>query len=165
MGEGWHNNHHAFQSSVRQGFKWWEFDPTYYILVALSWIGLVWNLRTPPEPVLRNEQKLGMAVVNRAAEQLAAHFNSEGLAAAIASALHGAELSALREKLARAQSRATEVLASLHLPHIPAREEFLCQARAMFARTRSLDEIVDRAYELLLASVGSRLAAPAEGQA
>jgi stearoyl-CoA desaturase (delta-9 desaturase) len=165
MGEGWHNNHHAFQSSVRQGFKWWEFDPTYYILVALSWIGLVWNLRTPPEPVLRNEQKLGMAVVNRAAEQLAAHFNSEGIAAAIASALHGAELSALREKLARAQSRATEVLASLHLPHIPAREEFLCQARAMFARTRSLDEIVDRAYELLLASVGSRLAAPAEGQA
>ena len=165
MGEGWHNNHHAFQSSVRQGFKWWEFDPTYYILVALSWIGLVWNLRTPPEQVLRNEQKLGMAVVNRAAEQLAAHFNSEGIAAAIASALHGAELSALREKLARAQSRATEVLASLHLPHIPAREEFLCQARAMFARTRSLDEIVDRAYELLLASVGSRLAAPAEGQA
>ena len=29
MGEGWHNNHHAFQSSVRQGFRWWEYDPTY----------------------------------------------------------------------------------------------------------------------------------------
>jgi stearoyl-CoA desaturase (delta-9 desaturase) len=28
MGEGWHNNHHAYQSSVRQGFKWWEYDPT-----------------------------------------------------------------------------------------------------------------------------------------
>ena len=32
MGEGWHNNHHAYQASVRQGFRWWEYDPTYYML-------------------------------------------------------------------------------------------------------------------------------------
>ena len=159
MGEGWHNNHHAFQSSVRQGFRWWEIDPTYYLLRALSWTGLVWDLRTPPEQVLRNEQRLGVAVINRAAEQLAAHFNSERIAAAITSALHGPELSALRETLTRTQNRATEVLMTLHLPHIPSREEFLREARAMFARTKSLDEIVDRAYELLLASVGTRLAA------
>ena len=62
MGEGWHNNHHAYQSSVRQGFRWWEFDPTYYVLRALSWTGLVWDLKTPPEPVLRNEQRLGVKV-------------------------------------------------------------------------------------------------------
>jgi len=159
MGEGWHNNHHACQSSVRQGFRWWEIDPTYYLLRALSWTGLVWDLRTPPEQVLRNEQRLGVAVINRAAEQLAAHFNSERIAAAITSALHGPELSALRETLTRTQNRATEVLMTLHLPHIPSREEFLREARAMFARTKSLDEIVDRAYELLLASVGTRLAA------
>ena len=164
MGEGWHNNHHAFQSSVRQGFRWWEIDPTYYLLRALSWTGLVWDLRTPPEPVLRNEQRLGVAVINRAAEQLAAHFNSERIAAAIASALHGPELSALRETLTRTQLRATEVLMTLHLPHIPSREEFLHEARAMFARTKSLDEIVDRAYELLLASVGTRLAASIQSQ-
>ena len=164
MGEGWHNNHHAFQSSVRQGFRWWEIDPTYYLLRALSWTGLVWDLRTPPEQVLRNEQRLGVAVINRAAEQLAAHFNSERIAAAITSALHGPELSALRETLTRTQNRATEVLMTLHLPHIPSREEFLREARAMFARTKSLDEIVDRAYELLLASVGTRLAAPIQGQ-
>jgi stearoyl-CoA desaturase (Delta-9 desaturase) len=162
MGEGWHNNHHAFQSSVRQGFRWWEYDPTYYLLRALSWTGLVWELRTPPEQVLRNEQRLGVAVINRAAEQLAAHFNSERIALAITSALHGPELSALRETLTRAQNRATEVLMTLHLPHMPSREEFLRQARAMFARTKSLDEIVDRAYELLLASVGTRLAAASE---
>jgi stearoyl-CoA desaturase (delta-9 desaturase) len=162
MGEGWHNNHHAFQSSVRQGFKWWEIDPTYYLLRALSWTGLVWNLRTPPEQVLRNEHGLGVAVINRAAEQLAAHFNSERIALAITSALHGPELSALRETLTRAQNRATEVLLTLHLPHIPSREEFLREARAMFARTKSLDEIVDRAYEILLASVGTRLAPPNE---
>jgi stearoyl-CoA desaturase (delta-9 desaturase) len=29
MGEGWHNNHHAYQSSVRQGFRWWEIDATF----------------------------------------------------------------------------------------------------------------------------------------
>ncbi len=48
-GEGWHNNHHAYQSSARQGFRWWEIDPTFYILRALSWIGIVWDLKTPPE--------------------------------------------------------------------------------------------------------------------
>jgi len=162
MGEGWHNNHHAFQSSVRQGFKWWEIDLTFYILNVLSFIGIVWDLKSPPELVLRNEQRLGARVISRAAEQLAAHFNSERIALAIASALHAAELSALRESLVRAQHHTAELMTGLHLPHMPSREEFLAEARAMFARTPSLDEIVDRAYELLLASVGMRLAVPIE---
>ena len=51
MGEGWHNNHHAYQSSVRQGFRWWEIDATFYLLKALSWTGLVWDLKTPPAAV------------------------------------------------------------------------------------------------------------------
>jgi stearoyl-CoA desaturase (delta-9 desaturase) len=158
MGEGWHNNHHAFQSSVRQGFRWWEIDPTYYILRVLSWFGLVWSLKTPPEQVLRNEQRLGARVVNRAAEELVANFNSERIALAISSALHGPELSALRDSLTRAHDRTTEVLMGLHLPHMPSREELTAKATAMFARTRSLEEIVDRAYELLLAAVGTSLA-------
>ena len=160
MGEGWHNNHHAYQSSVRQGFKWWEFDPTYYLLRALSWTGLVWDLKTPPEPVLRNEQRLGAKVINRAAEELAARFNSERIAAAIAAALHTPELSALQDTLTRAHHRTSEMLKILHVPHIPTREEFVREAKAMFARTSSLDEIVDRAHELLLASIGARLTAP-----
>jgi stearoyl-CoA desaturase (delta-9 desaturase) len=160
MGEGWHNNHHAYQSSVRQGFKWWEIDPTYYLLRALSWTSLVWDLKTPPEAVLRNEQRLGAKVINRAAEDLAARFNSERIAAAIAAALHTPELSALQETLTRAHHRTSEMLKTLPVPHIPSREEFVREAKAMFARTSSLDEIVDRAYELLLASVGARLMAP-----
>jgi stearoyl-CoA desaturase (delta-9 desaturase) len=160
MGEGWHNNHHAYQSSVRQGFKWWEYDPTYYLLRALSWTGVVWDLKTPPEQVLRNEQRLGAKVINRAAEELAARFNSERIAAAITAALHTPELSALQETLTRAHHRTAEMLKTLPVPHIPTREEFVHEARAMFARTKSLDEIVDRAYELLLASVGARLMAP-----
>lgn len=47
LGEGWHNNHHAFPSSARHGLRWWEIDPTYLGLRALAAIGLVWDLRTP----------------------------------------------------------------------------------------------------------------------
>ena len=159
LGEGWHNNHHAYQSSVRQGFRWWEIDPTYYVLKALSRFGLVWGLKTPPEEVLRNEQRLGSRVVNRAAEQLAAHFNAEGIAIAVASALHAPTLSTLQERLRRAQRDAAEVLAEFHLPHMPTREQFLAEAKAIFVKTPSLDDIVDRAYALLLAAVGARVAA------
>jgi len=63
MGEGWHNNHHAYQSSVRQGFRWWEIDVTFYILKALSWLGIVWGLKTPTEQVMRNEQRLGARTI------------------------------------------------------------------------------------------------------
>ena len=52
MGEGWHNNHHRWQSSTNQGFYWWEYDVTYWILEALSFVGMVWDLRTPPKKVL-----------------------------------------------------------------------------------------------------------------
>jgi stearoyl-CoA desaturase (delta-9 desaturase) len=45
LGEGWHNNHHHYMSSVRQGIRWWEVDMTYYILVALSWVGITRELR------------------------------------------------------------------------------------------------------------------------
>ena len=55
MGEGWHNNHHYFQSTANQGFFWWEIDLSYYILKALSSVGVVWDLRRPPARVLRGE--------------------------------------------------------------------------------------------------------------
>jgi len=45
MGEGWHNNHHHYMSSTRQGIRWWEIDMTYYILRALSWVGIARDLR------------------------------------------------------------------------------------------------------------------------
>ncbi len=51
MGEGWHNNHHYYQRSTNQGFYWWEIDVTFYALKALSWVGLVSDLHTPPERV------------------------------------------------------------------------------------------------------------------
>lgn len=51
LGEGWHNNHHHFMASARQGFYWWEIDPTYYVLRGLAAVGVVWDLREPPARV------------------------------------------------------------------------------------------------------------------
>lgn len=52
LGEGWHNNHHHYQSCARQGFKWWEVDVSYYTIRALAAIGLVWDVREPTERAL-----------------------------------------------------------------------------------------------------------------
>jgi stearoyl-CoA desaturase (delta-9 desaturase) len=161
MGEGWHNNHHACPSSARQGFRWWELDMTYYLLRLLALAGIVRDLKAPPERVLRNEQQLGMRVVQRTAEQLAARFDPERIAAAIAAALHAIDLSALQKTLADAHGRTVETLAGLNLPHLPSRADLLEQARAMFARTPSFDEIVDRGHALLFAAVGDHLLAAA----
>jgi stearoyl-CoA desaturase (delta-9 desaturase) len=54
LGEGWHNNHHHYPSAARQGFVWWEVDLTYYLLLALQRLGLIWNLRPVPEHILRS---------------------------------------------------------------------------------------------------------------
>lgn len=52
LGEGWHNNHHRYPGSTRQGFYWWEIDITYYTLWLLERARLVRNLRAVPEPIL-----------------------------------------------------------------------------------------------------------------
>jgi stearoyl-CoA desaturase (delta-9 desaturase) len=56
LGEGWHNNHHHFPSSARQGFYWWEIDLTYYGLKILSALGLIWDLRKVPVEVLSQKR-------------------------------------------------------------------------------------------------------------
>lgn len=155
MGEGWHNNHHAYQSSVRQGFYWWEIDMTYGVLLVLSRLGIVWDLKMPPEQVLRNEHRLGARVLKRTAEQLAGRFNPESIALAIRSSVHDTGLS-VREAIHLLQQRA-----DLHLHSMPTRDQLLAEAQRMFAKTMSLDEIVDRAHELLVESVSVLLAVPA----
>jgi hypothetical protein len=51
LGEGWHNNHPYYAVSARQGFFWWEIDVTYYLLVLLSRLGVVRDLRPLPQSV------------------------------------------------------------------------------------------------------------------
>ena len=66
MGEGWHNNHHYYPRSTRQGFFWWEWDPTYYVLRVLQALHIVWDVQevprkvrdahlTPPKPAKASE--------------------------------------------------------------------------------------------------------------
>ena len=57
MGEGWHNNHHYYMNSTNQGFFWWEVDLSYMILRALAAVGIVWDLRKPPQHILEARPK------------------------------------------------------------------------------------------------------------
>ena len=61
MGEGWHNNHHYYPGSMMQGFYWWQIDTCGYVVRALSWVGLVWDIRSPPERVLKLGRQKGAA--------------------------------------------------------------------------------------------------------
>jgi stearoyl-CoA desaturase (delta-9 desaturase) len=49
LGEGWHNNHHRYRSSARQGIRWWEIDVSYYLIRLLAFVGLIWDVRQPPQ--------------------------------------------------------------------------------------------------------------------
>ena len=51
FGEGWHNNHHAFQYSARHGLRWWEFDLTWLTIRLLQTLGLATNVKLAPVPV------------------------------------------------------------------------------------------------------------------
>lgn len=44
-GEGYHNYHHIFQYDYRNGVKWWQFDPTKWLILSLSWVGITKNLK------------------------------------------------------------------------------------------------------------------------
>lgn len=51
-GEGWHNNHHADPRTAQHGHRWWEFDVTYWTLVAMEKLGLIWDLVRPNRSAL-----------------------------------------------------------------------------------------------------------------
>ena len=52
FGEGWHNNHHRYPASARQGFYWWEIDVSHLVLTFLSKVGVVWDVKRPPKSLL-----------------------------------------------------------------------------------------------------------------
>lgn len=51
VGEGWHNNHHRYQRAARNGFYWWEFDPTWYVIRAMQALGLAWDVQPVPDRI------------------------------------------------------------------------------------------------------------------
>lgn len=58
FGEGWHNNHHHYPATMRQGFMWWEIDITYYLLKGLEKIGIIWDVKELPKSVLEKNRVL-----------------------------------------------------------------------------------------------------------
>ena len=58
LGEGWHNNHHRYAHSARQGFYWWEIDISYYVLRALAAVGIVWDLKPGPASVYEEARQI-----------------------------------------------------------------------------------------------------------
>ncbi|KAK9165052.1 hypothetical protein Scep_000243 [Stephania cephalantha] len=62
FGEGWHNNHHAFEFSARHGHEWWQFDPGWYVIKLLELVGLATHVKVPSET-----QKQRMVALNKKA--------------------------------------------------------------------------------------------------
>lgn len=158
MGEGWHNNHHAYQASVRQGFRWWEYDLTYYALSMLSRLGIVWDLHLPPQAVIRCEHRLGRLVIDKVASQLAASFPINQIASDVHDALARAPGWAdLKARIASARSQTNTFWSSIDPPQVPSLEEVRRYARERLAQTPSLEDIAVRARERLLELVYARL--------
>ena len=220
LGEGWHNNHHAYQSSTRQGFRWWEIDVTYYVLWAMSKVRLVWDLRAPPAELLAGRHRLGRKVVEKAAQDLVSSLPTSGIAAGLrerwvespgfkelASDFHVARTEArdalvallnsrslpelpsieqlsvaldelhrraderlrqgaddlsqradaLRARIENARTAVVQRVSELPVPELPTLEELKSQAASRFRHAPSLDEIAERARELLLERVVTRL--------
>ncbi len=220
LGEGWHNNHHAYQSSTRQGFRWWEIDITYYVLWGMSKLGLVWDLREPPPELVAGKQRLGRKVLEKAARDLADSLPSPGITPGLreawiltptfvelASDFHGARVAAreqlaeilsvrtlpdlpsidqLRQTIDELRHRADERLrqgaddmvqridalrrraedtrallvqrvGELQWPELPTLDDLREQAAARFRQTPSLDEIAERARELVIERLVSRI--------
>jgi stearoyl-CoA desaturase (delta-9 desaturase) len=167
LGEGWHNNHHHYQSSTRQGFRWWEIDVTYYILKAMSWVRLVWELREPPAEVVRGERKLNKPLIEKTARDLAGSFSLETIKAEIRQKweqmpdlprpnLHMPELEELKARTAEAREQVRarfdswlEEWEAWELPSIPSFEELKLRAQERYAQSPSMDEIVARARQIL----------------
>ncbi len=71
MGEGYHNYHHSFQRDYRNGIRWWQFDPTKWLIHSLSWLKLTRNLyRAPLEYIEASRAEMLLRKTSQKLEQL-----------------------------------------------------------------------------------------------
>ena len=169
LGEGWHNNHHHYQSSTRQGFYWWEVDISYYVLKVLSWFGLVWELRAPPEAIIHGERRLGRKVIEKVAIEVAESFPVEKIAREIEASWQmrpGLQELGLRLQQARDDASASftktreeviELLREIHLPEVPSFEEVRRRITERYEEQPSIDEIAERAREIIIEKISEYL--------
>ena len=166
LGEGWHNNHHHYQSATAQGWRWYEIDISYYLLKVLSWMGVVWDLRAPPKEVVDNARPLGRKTLENVAIQVAATVPVRSMVEDLKARwdqLPGmAEIQTMAQRARDdAEAHLLEYLESLPHVEVPSVEELREQARQMYNDTPSLDEIAQRARELVLEALSAHLLEPA----
>ncbi len=56
LGEGWHNNHHRFPGSAKQGYTWWELDITYLLLKIMERLGIIWDVTNQTDVSVMNRE-------------------------------------------------------------------------------------------------------------
>ncbi len=66
-GEGWHNNHHAYPHSAAHGLRWWEVDPTYFLIRLFGFFGLATNIRMPQGNPARLPNPIGQSIIPKIA--------------------------------------------------------------------------------------------------
>lgn len=158
LGEGWHNNHHHYQSSTRQGFFWWEVDLSYYVLKMLSWVGLVRDLRAPPEHIVKGHAPVGRKALEKVAYELAHSFPLERISQQIGEAWsHKPTLEELRGSVHRRKVDLVEHLNQLKIPELPTLEEIRKRAEEMLPDASFADRIAERARDIILEKVSHLL--------
>lgn len=159
LGEGWHNNHHYYPSTARNGFFWWEVDVTYYMLLALSKVGLVWDLRQPPKTILANEKAPTQKIIDKCAVYIAEGFCADSISANIRQRWEGSHMmDDLRGHAHDKWSAAEAYLAEIELPDFPSVDELKARAYKQFKiRHEGLDRAIERAQAMLRRSVSQRL--------
>jgi len=163
LGEGWHNNHHYYMASARQGFRWWEVDITYYALCGFEKLGVVSDLREPPPHVLDGSRVISAEIKERIAQAVAHRFCPDRIVRRMQqrwTELHqGHAIADWRRHWAEQLAvRREQLLQNVHA-ELPSLDQLYRHARRRFARTPALEEIVARARELIASNVIARLEA------
>jgi stearoyl-CoA desaturase (delta-9 desaturase) len=148
LGEGWHNNHHAYQSATKQGFRWWEVDLTYYVLKALSWTRMIHDLRPVPVTVVGNEQRLGPRIAEKVASQVAAGYPLDQIAQRVRSANHGAP--------GQDKPKSALLKSQPGLPNLDDVREWV-QKKWTQIPAASLEDVTNRAYNILCSKTPARV--------
>lgn len=158
LGEGWHNNHHYYPASARNGFFWYEYDVTYYVLKLLSVFGLVYDLQTPPESVLRNEKRITNAIIDKTAGHIVAGFSVDKLTQQVRKAwANSNQMEELKQRAMARLEDAEAYLKAIELPSLPSVAQLRALAAKKFADVPALDAAVERAHARLVQSVSAKL--------
>ena len=154
FGEGWHNNHHYFQSSTRQGFHWWQIDFTYYVLKLLAFFRIVWDLHAPPATVVQGIRGIPRDVIERVAQRLAMGFPIETISAQIRRAWAlTPRFGELRQQVRQSRSAAHAFIAEMCPSDLPTIASLKHHAQEMFAHSQYIDLIVVRAHEIVVDAI------------